>query len=90
LLAYSWLPAVNLDVDIDAEKRSVMAGGDASETSGGLSEFSRSLEFTPTWVLATVASVFVIISIAVERLLHFLGNVCTLLTVQNCDFQHTY
>jgi len=51
--------------------------GDASETSasGGVSEDLRTLEYTPTWVLATVSTVFVVISIAVERFLHFLGNV---------------
>ncbi|KAG0590252.1 hypothetical protein KC19_1G084600 [Ceratodon purpureus] len=34
----------------------------------------RSLEFTPTWALATVSSVFVIISFVVERSLHGLGG----------------
>ena len=38
----------------------------------------RSLEFTPTWALATVSSVFVIISFVVERSLHGLGGVCFL------------
>lgn len=45
--------------------------GDAS-TSGG--QDLRTLEYTPTWVLATVSTVFIVISIAVERFLHFLGN----------------
>lgn len=34
----------------------------------------RSLEFTPTWALATVSSIFVIISFIVERSLHRLGH----------------
>ncbi|KAG7026081.1 MLO-like protein 1 [Cucurbita argyrosperma subsp. argyrosperma] len=33
-----------------------------------------SLEFTPTWVVAAVCSVIVAISLALERLLHFLGT----------------
>lgn len=35
----------------------------------------RSLEFSPTWALAAVATVFVVISYIVERLLHRLGHV---------------
>lgn len=35
----------------------------------------RSLEYAPTWALATVSTVFVVISFAVERLLHWLGHV---------------
>ena len=35
----------------------------------------RSLEYAPTWALATVSTVFVVISFAVERLLHRLGSV---------------
>ncbi|KAK6232695.1 hypothetical protein SCA6_002768 [Theobroma cacao] len=34
-----------------------------------------SLEFTPTWVLAAVCTVIVAISLAMERLLHYLGNI---------------
>ncbi|XP_021282490.1 MLO-like protein 1 [Herrania umbratica] len=34
-----------------------------------------SLEYTPTWVLAGVCTVIVAISLAMERLLHYLGNV---------------
>ncbi|XP_061351642.1 MLO-like protein 1 [Gastrolobium bilobum] len=33
------------------------------------------LEFTPTWVVAVVCSVIVAVSLAVERLLHYLGKV---------------
>lgn len=32
------------------------------------------LEFTPTWVVAAVCTVIVAISLALERLLHFLGR----------------
>jgi len=35
----------------------------------------RSLEYTPTWALASVAAFFVLISIAVERLINSLGHV---------------
>ena len=34
-----------------------------------------SLEFTPTWVLAAVCTVIVAISLAMERLLHYVGNI---------------
>ncbi|XWS64947.1 hypothetical protein CRYUN_Cryun05aG0048100 [Craigia yunnanensis] len=34
-----------------------------------------SLEYTPTWVLAAVCAVIVAISLAMERFLHFVGNV---------------
>jgi len=43
----------------------------------------RSLEFSPTWALATVATVFVVTSFVVERLLHWLGHVCV-----ECSFPH--
>ena len=33
------------------------------------------LEYTPTWVLAAVCTVIVAISLAMERLLHYLGTV---------------
>lgn len=38
----------------------------------------RTLEFSPTWALAAVATVFVVISFLVERLLHWLGHVCSI------------
>ncbi|XP_024373337.1 MLO-like protein 14 [Physcomitrium patens] len=41
---------------------------------GDQSSTARTLEYTPTWALATVACVFVIISLAVERSLHSLGH----------------
>ncbi|XP_008798739.2 MLO-like protein 13 [Phoenix dactylifera] len=41
----------------------------ASEASPG-----GTLEYTPTWVLAAVCSVIIVISLAVERLLHYLGK----------------
>ncbi|ERN20156.1 hypothetical protein AMTRI_Chr06g201430 [Amborella trichopoda] len=44
-----------------------MAGGEGAEA--GLS-----LEYTPTWVVAAVCSVFVFISLFLERFLHFLGK----------------
>ncbi|XP_010528781.1 PREDICTED: MLO-like protein 1 [Tarenaya hassleriana] len=42
--------------------------------SGGEGE-GTTLEFTPTWVVAAVCTVIVAISLAVERLLHYLGQV---------------
>ncbi|XP_038998326.1 MLO-like protein 1 [Hibiscus syriacus] len=41
-----------------------MSGGEEGET----------LEFTPTWIVAAVCTVIVAISLAMERLLHVLGN----------------
>lgn len=38
-------------------------------------EEEASLEFTPTWVLAGVCTVIVAISLAAERLLHYLGKI---------------
>lgn len=46
-----------------------MAVGDPNE---------RTLEFAPTWALAAVATVFVVSSFLVERLLHWLGHVRTI------------
>lgn len=43
--------------------------------SGGGSEEGASLEYTPTWIVAVVCSVIVAISLAAERLLHYLGQV---------------
>lgn len=34
-----------------------------------------SLEDTPTWVVASVCTVIVVISLGVERFLHYLGKV---------------
>lgn len=42
---------------------------------GGLSEEDIKLEFTPTWIVAGVCSVIVLISLVVERLIHRLGKV---------------
>eukprot|EP00262_Sarcandra_glabra_P021530 TRINITY_DN916_c0_g1_i1.p1 TRINITY_DN916_c0_g1~~TRINITY_DN916_c0_g1_i1.p1 ORF type:complete len:529 (-),score=72.48 TRINITY_DN916_c0_g1_i1:261-1847(-) len=44
-----------------------MSGGEAAEA-------ARTLEYTPTWVVAVVCSVIVFISLSLERLLHFLGK----------------
>jgi hypothetical protein len=43
-----------------------MAGGGEGQT----------LEYTPTWVVAVVCSVIVLISLSVERILHYLGKAC--------------
>ncbi|KAJ4757931.1 MLO-like protein [Rhynchospora pubera] len=42
---------------------------------GGLSEEQMKLEFTPTWIVAGVCSIIVLISLVVERLLHRLGKI---------------
>lgn len=42
---------------------------------GGRGGEEKPLENTPTWIVASVCSVIVVISFALERLLHFLGKV---------------
>ncbi|KAL5784955.1 hypothetical protein ACOSQ2_007347 [Xanthoceras sorbifolium] len=39
-----------------------------------MAEGGTTLEYTPTWVVAVVCTVIVVISLAVERLLHYLGK----------------
>ncbi|KAJ0611501.1 hypothetical protein HanHA300_Chr01g0016511 [Helianthus annuus] len=41
-----------------------------------------SLEFTPTWVVAAICTVIVRISLAVERLLHYTGEVCLVIELK--------
>ncbi|KAK4836677.1 hypothetical protein QYF36_026191 [Acer negundo] len=41
-----------------------------------MGEGGTTLEYTPTWVVAVVCTVIVAISLAVERLLHYLGKAC--------------
>lgn len=50
----------------------------------------RSLEYAPTWALATVSTVFVVISFAVERLLHWLGHVSNSFLPPSQIFQSQY
>ncbi|KAF3329388.1 MLO-like protein 1 [Carex littledalei] len=45
------------------------------EAGGGFSEEQMKLEYTPTWIVAGVCSVIVLISLLVERLLHHLGKI---------------
>jgi hypothetical protein len=40
-----------------------------------MAEGGTTLEYTPTWVVAVVCSVIVLISLIVERTLHYLGKV---------------
>lgn len=47
----------------EREKKKIMAEG------GGTT-----LEYTPTWVVALVCTVIVVISLSVERILHFTGK----------------
>ncbi|TXG69621.1 hypothetical protein EZV62_004556 [Acer yangbiense] len=41
-----------------------------------MAEGGTTLEYTPTWVVAVVCTVIIVISLAVERLLHYLGKAC--------------
>ncbi|WVZ67893.1 hypothetical protein U9M48_016910 [Paspalum notatum var. saurae] len=41
---------------------------------GGESSESTALEFTPTWIVAAVCSLIVVVSLAAERCLHYLGK----------------
>lgn len=41
----------------------------------------KSLEQTPTWAVAAVCTVFVVASLLVERVLKYMGNVCSHLTL---------
>ncbi|KAG0468977.1 hypothetical protein HPP92_018305 [Vanilla planifolia] len=45
-----------------------------SDSSTPTSEMNETLEFTPTWVVAVVCTVIVVISLFVERFLHYLGQ----------------
>ena len=38
---------------------------------------AETLEFTPTWIVAAVCSLIVLISLLAERCLHYLGKVTT-------------
>jgi hypothetical protein len=50
-----------------------MEGGAGGETDA-MPE-ADALEFTPTWIVAGVCSLIVVISLAVERFLHYIGKV---------------
>lgn len=45
---------------------------------GGGGGTSRQLDQTPTWAVAGVCAVIIIISIALEKIIHKLGTVCML------------
>ncbi|KAG0467342.1 hypothetical protein HPP92_018922 [Vanilla planifolia] len=45
-----------------------------SDSSTPTSEMNETLEFTPTWVVAVVCTVIVVISLFVERFIHYLGQ----------------
>lgn len=48
------------------------------------------LEYTPTWVVAVVCTVIVIISLSVERLLHYLGKACQLYIYNLSSLSYTF
>ena len=55
-----------------------MAGGGGAEA-GVVPEIT--LEYTPTWIVASVCSVIVVISLLFERMLHRLGKLCPLISL---------
>ena len=44
------------------------------------------LEYTPTWVVASLCTVIVAISLVAERLLHYTGKVCQSLSCIHISF----
>jgi hypothetical protein len=50
-----------------------MEGGAGGETVAVVETYA--LEFTPTWIVAGVCSLIVLISLAAERCLHYIGKV---------------
>lgn len=58
-----------------------MAGG------GGGEGEETNLELTPTWVVAVVCTVIVAISLALERILHYLGKVCVYVCHQQLNWK---
>ena len=52
-----------------------MAGGGGGDAVGGGGATEITLEYTPTWIVASVCSVIVAISLLFERMLHRLGKV---------------
>jgi hypothetical protein len=57
-----------------------MAVGAAAADAGGVAAAAITLEYTPTWIVASVCSVIVVISLLFERMLHRLGKVCDLIS----------
>nr|CAB3456200.1 unnamed protein product [Digitaria exilis] len=51
-----------------------MAGGEGEGAEAGAGASEITLEYTPTWIVASVCSVIVVISLLFERLLHRLGK----------------
>ena len=47
----------------------------------------RSLEYTPTWVVAFICFIIVLLSLLAERGLHHLGKVRIYITVYICEFK---
>lgn len=62
-----------------------MAESQSSETPENLKDF-RSLALTPTWSVASVLTVFVVVSLLVERSIHRLCHVSLFSTQSLCAF----
>ena len=63
-----------------------MAGGGGEAAGGGVTEIT--LEYTPTWIVASVCSAIVAISLLFERMLHRLGKVRACLST--VSLKHTF
>lgn len=49
--------------------------GEQGKMAGGSTSSGRSLEQTPTWAVAVVCFVLVLVSIFIEQIIHFIGKV---------------
>lgn len=58
-----------------------MAGAEGEK--GSSSEID--LPYTPTWIVATLCSIIVLISVIFERLIHRGGKVCLLVILLACN-----
>lgn len=53
-----------------------------------MAEGGTTLEYTPTWVVALVCTVIVLISLTVERIIHYTGKACHTLSLSLSAFYH--
>lgn len=60
------------------------------ENDYGAEPMERTLGLTPTWSVATVLTVFVVVSLIVERSIHRLSNVSTYISLCKCMFAFFY
>lgn len=65
----------------------VLVGGRAMAATESTGEQTRELDKTPTWAVAGVCAVIIIISIVLEKFLHKLGTVSVLISALiACEF----